>query len=92
MAILEAMACRVPVIVSESCHFPEIAEVGAGQVVPLQVDAIADAILSTINDVRSATAMGQAGRGLVEDRFTWKRVAVQTIEMYRAFHKAAGAR
>jgi glycosyltransferase involved in cell wall biosynthesis len=81
VAVLEAMACRVPVVISENCHFPEVAQVGAGHVVPLQTSAIAAALL----DVASATPeqrrqMGEAGRRLVEERFTWEKVAARSVE------------
>lgn len=83
VAILEAMACRLPVVVSENCHFPEITAAGAGRVVPLQTDAIAAALI----DVATASPeqrrqMGEAGRRLVEQRFTWEKVAARSIEAY----------
>lgn len=45
MAILEAMACGIPVVISENCHFPEVAQARAGLVVPLNADAVAEALL-----------------------------------------------
>ena len=42
VAILEqVMACRLPVVISEACHFPEVAENGAGRIVALDPPAIA---------------------------------------------------
>jgi glycosyltransferase involved in cell wall biosynthesis len=82
MAILEALACRVPVVVSEACHFPEVTEVGAGEVVPLDAAAIAAALDRVLADPVSAGRMGAAGRRLVEGRFTWRRAAEQSVETY----------
>ena len=33
MAILEALACRLPCLITTACHFPELAEAGGGIVV-----------------------------------------------------------
>jgi len=85
VAILEAMACRVPVVVSRDCHFPEITEVGAGRVVELKVDSIAAALADVLDDPTAAQAMGSAGRNLVEQRFTWPRVAAHCVALYERY-------
>lgn len=83
VAIAEAMACEVPVVVSKDCHFPEVAEVKAGFVVNLNPQEIAAAILEIVNNLPLAQRMGQAGRNLIESRFTWPRVAEQSIAAYQ---------
>lgn len=88
VAILEAMACRVPVVISDQCHFPEVAEVGAGSIVPLQVDAVAAALQRTLHDPSLARKMGQAGQQLVEERFTWNRVAERCLVEYQRLKQA----
>ena len=82
MAILEAMACRVPVVISDACHFPEVGQAGAGNVVPLDTLAVAEALESVLTDPVRAAAMGRAGRQLVESRFTWPQLAIRSIEIY----------
>jgi glycosyltransferase involved in cell wall biosynthesis len=82
MAILEALACRVPVVASAACHFPEVAEVGAGAVVPLDAESIAAALGRVLDDPQAARRMGAAGRRLVEERFTWQRAAERSIAAY----------
>jgi glycosyltransferase involved in cell wall biosynthesis len=83
VAILEAMACRVPVVISDACHFPEVAQVGAGRIVSLDATQIADAIDVVLSDPAQATAMGRAGRRLVEERFTWPQVATRSVDAYK---------
>ncbi len=83
IAILEAIACGTPVVISENCHFPEIAEVGAGEVVPLTSDKIAAALERVIANTERREQMGRAGRELVRSRYTWPVIAKQTLEMYR---------
>jgi glycosyltransferase involved in cell wall biosynthesis len=82
MAIAEALACEIPVVISMDCHFPEVAEVNAGFVVKLDAQEIARAIQSILKDPARSKEMGQAGRQLIESRFTWPRVAQRSIEAY----------
>jgi len=82
MAITEAMACATPVVVSEDCHYPEVAEAGAGRVVPLNADAVAEGLRDLLRDDAAAAAMGEAGRRLVLERFTWNRIAERAIGFY----------
>jgi glycosyltransferase involved in cell wall biosynthesis len=90
VAILEALACGTPVVVSPECHFPEVAEVGAGEIVPLDAHAIAAALGRVLADAGLRERMGTAGRELVATRFTWPRIAERTIETYAGLI-AAGA-
>jgi glycosyltransferase involved in cell wall biosynthesis len=92
VAILEAMACGKPVVISENCHFPEVAEVAAGRIVPLQANAVENALSDVLSDTAAAILMGQAGRRLVEKRFTWPKVAAQTIALYERLLNSVPAR
>jgi glycosyltransferase involved in cell wall biosynthesis len=83
VAILEALAMATPVVVSEQCHFPEVAQAGAGEVVKLEASAVAAAIDEMLNDSQRARTMGQAGRTMVMTRYLWPVIAQQTISMYR---------
>ena len=82
MAITEALGCGTPVVISEACHFPEVAESQAGLVVPLDAACIADALDRVLCDVQMRKKMGHAGRELVLSRFTWPKIAQKTIAAY----------
>jgi glycosyltransferase involved in cell wall biosynthesis len=82
VAILEALACGTPVVVSTECHFPEVVEVGAGEIVPLDTDALAAALNRVLADPARRARMGKAGRELVAARFTWPRIAERCIDTY----------
>jgi glycosyltransferase involved in cell wall biosynthesis len=90
VAVLEAMACRTPAVVSEACHFPEVAEAGAGAVVPLDAERIADALDGFLGDPDARRRAGEAGRRLVETQSTWPAVAARSLELYRSLAPAAG--
>jgi glycosyltransferase involved in cell wall biosynthesis len=82
MAILEAMACGTPVVISENCHFPEVALSSAGYVVSLEAETVADAILSVLVDPAKAKQMGQAGQKMVREHYTWPEIARLSIDSY----------
>lgn len=83
VAITEALACGVPVVISDACHFPEVQEGGAGFVAPLEPPRIAEALLRVINDEPLRASMGQAGAALVRKRYTWPKIAQLSIDAYR---------
>jgi glycosyltransferase involved in cell wall biosynthesis len=89
MAIAEALACEIPVVISKDCHFPEVAQVKAGFVVNLDASEIAKAILKIVNNPILAAEMGRAGRQLIESRFTWARVAEESIQAYEKTQRAS---
>lgn len=82
MAILEALACGTAVVISDACHFPEVAHARAGAVVALQPQAIAAAISDLLENPQRAADAGRNGRQLVQDRYTWRSIADQSLDMY----------
>ncbi len=83
IAILEAMACRIPVVISDACHFPEVAEFGAGHVVALDPNQIAAALGSVLENREARQRMGDAGCQLVQSRYTWPKIAEQCVRAYQ---------
>jgi glycosyltransferase involved in cell wall biosynthesis len=83
MAITEAMACGTPVVISRTCHYSEVAEVGAGYVVDLDPRQIADALLRLLANPSLRQQMGDAGKSLIESRFTWPTIAQQSLLAYQ---------
>ena len=83
IAVLEAMASGVPVLLSRGCHFPEVEACKAGQVVERTPAAFADAAINLLRNREQLSEMGRAARSLVEDRYAWDRVVDQMIQAYR---------
>jgi glycosyltransferase involved in cell wall biosynthesis len=83
IAVLEAMASATAVMLSPECHFPEVESAKAGLVVDPDVAQIAPAMRTLLADPARLGAMGQAGRRLVSDHYSWDIVTDQLIELYR---------
>jgi glycosyltransferase involved in cell wall biosynthesis len=82
-ALVEAMACGIPVIGSDSGEIPRV--IGdAGLVTPEgDVDALASALQRLISDDALRADLAQRGRARVLERFTHERIAERTVELYR---------
>lgn len=83
VAIIEALACARPVVISQACHFPEVAQTGAGRIVTLDPAAVAAALEQTLADPAAARRAGDAGAGLVRERYTWDAVAERCLALYQ---------
>lgn len=79
MAVLEALACGKPVILTPGCYLPEVARVMAGIEVKLETDELAVAMSKLWGDSDLRQKMGNRALDLIKDRFTWKRVAAETV-------------
>jgi glycosyltransferase involved in cell wall biosynthesis len=82
LSILEAMASRCPVVISDRCKFPEVGRSGGGIVVPLSVPDLAAAIGCYAIDPARRAADGSAARRLIEKSYTWAIVAAEARSMY----------
>ena len=82
MSILEAMACRLPVIITNKCNFPDVEQKGAGIVVTPEAEPLTRALMGLISSPEKRRMMGNKGRQLVEDKFTWDILADRMIKTY----------
>jgi glycogen synthase len=100
---LEAMACETPVVASAVGGIPEIVvpdETGllvdvdpteGDTVEPADPDAfarrLADGVNTLMADPDRRAAMGAAARTRVEEKFSWRAIAEQTLTFYRELVK-----
>jgi glycosyltransferase involved in cell wall biosynthesis len=84
MAITEALACGLPVVISPECHFPDVEVHKAGLTVPTRPLDIAKALLTVLNDPSAASAMGAAARSMILSKYTWPKIAATCIAAYES--------
>jgi glycosyltransferase involved in cell wall biosynthesis len=83
MTVVEAMACGLPVVISDqvNIHY-EISRTVAGIVVPCDVTHIVNALRTVLADSQSRLRMGNAGRQLVYSCFTWPSIVKKLMFEY----------
>jgi glycosyltransferase involved in cell wall biosynthesis len=84
VAVLEAMACGAPVVISQNCHFAEAAAAGAADIVTLDDTSLSEALRRLLTDPQRASAMGRAGWNLIRRDYTWPTIAERVVAAYRA--------
>ncbi len=82
VAILEALACGLPVVISENCYFPEVEEAEAGIVANLSPRSITTALEQICSNSDLATSMGENARTLAENFYHWEAIAEKMKALY----------
>lgn len=84
LAILEAMACGLPVVASNVEGNNEIVEneVNGYLVPPADPEALGEIIGFLLANRKVADAMGKNARKTAEKVYDWKRIAEQTLKVY----------
>lgn len=91
LPVLEAMACAVPVVCSNSSSLPEAGGDAALYFDPYDVEAIAAAIRKVWLDEELRAQMRE--RGLKQAaRFSWERAADETLAVYEQAREGSRAR
>ncbi len=83
VAILEAMAAGVPVIITAQCHIPEVAIHDCGWVIQPAVAPLEEALSDFLTlSQQEAEQIGKRGRTLVNMRFRSSVVGAQMAQVY----------
>ncbi|RAU99437.1 glycosyltransferase [Mycolicibacter senuensis] len=81
---LEAMACGVPVVASAVGGMLDtvVHDLTGLLIPPKDPRACANAVTAILRDRRAAAAFGTAGRERARSRYSWERVATDTLRVY----------
>jgi glycosyltransferase involved in cell wall biosynthesis len=83
IAVLEALACRLPCLITTACNFPELAAAGGCIEVTPDVDAVSQGLRDLLERTPAERAsIGQVGRRLIEEQYTWDRQAERLASVY----------
>ncbi len=84
--IIEAMACGIPVITSNTSSMPEVAGDAAHLVNPNSTEEITKGIIKILSDVNYKNELIR--RGLEQYKlFSWESMAEQVLELYKQLYK-----
>lgn len=83
VAVVEAMACGLPVVISNKVNiWNEVTGAEAGVVVNCKPNELAEALLELLDDPEYRKSLGKNGKKLVSAKFTWDKVAERMIKVY----------
>ena len=70
-------------LITTACHFPELVAAGGGIEVAPDVDAVTQGLRDLLERAPAErAAIGQIGRRLVEQHYTWDRQAQRLASVY----------
>lgn len=83
IAVIEAMAAGLPVIISDKVNiWREVQAGGAGRVIPCDAEALAGQILELLAQPELTRQMGGNGQTLAQDSFQWSCIAQNLAAAY----------
>ena len=88
VAVLEALAASIPVVISDRCNFPDVARARAGREVAADPEAVGAAIGEILDDSALRREMARNGRALATGPYAWDTIATSFVEMYENVAKA----
>lgn len=83
IAVVEAMACGLPVVISNKVNiWREVESAGAGIVIGCNAEECTQAMAWLLDHPREAREMGAKGAAFVRERFNWSTVGAQLEDVY----------
>jgi glycosyltransferase involved in cell wall biosynthesis len=82
-SVLEAMACGLPIIITEHCNFLDFDDLHAGKIIQADADQLIDAVFELLDNPELCANLGSRARQLFFERYTMDLVADQMIDIYR---------
>jgi len=85
MVLIEAMACKKPVIASNLSGIDSVIDDGINGflVEPKNIKNLANKIIETLSDSDLAETMGEKGREKVAGLYSWEKVILKITELYK---------
>lgn len=89
LGILEALSYAVPCFVTQGTTLGgAIQEANAGWVAETNAISIADKMVEVVKNSRQYEKFGNNGRRFVNEKFSWKKIARDTIDIYQLLSKS----
>ena len=90
MKSLEYSSAGTPVVITQREGVSDIIEKGECGIVvpPSDNEALANAIVKLLKDAKLRTELGENGRRLVENGYTWNHVAENMIKIFSGINES----
>jgi glycosyltransferase involved in cell wall biosynthesis len=83
MVLTRAFACATPVVASDISGYRGVMEPEAGRLVPPDDPrALAEAVVTLLEDEPARQELGRAARVLAQGRYSWEGIAQRLSEIY----------
>ncbi len=83
-SLLEAMACRLPLVQTHQCNFDQVESEGAGWVGEPNEDSLAELMADALSKSNAELrAIGRHGYDLVRRKYTWDRICRELELVYQ---------
>jgi glycosyltransferase involved in cell wall biosynthesis len=92
IVVLEAAAAARPVLITDRCGIPDVAESGGGWVVDASVDGLVRGLSAAARDRDALRAMGAQWQRVATGRFSWSHVAKLHLDLLSAVAARSGGR
>ncbi len=84
IAVAEAMAAGIPVVISQGVYiWEEVEKASAGWVTNLEINALSETLRLALQDASERQRRGKNGQQYAQKSYSWQAIAQQTIQVYR---------
>jgi len=84
IAVAEAMAAKLPVIISDQVHiWPAIAQSESGWVVPTEVAPLVAAMTEALSSEEARSQRGENAQQCAKENYSWDAIAERILTIYR---------
>lgn len=91
-ALLEAIACGLPVVTNQVGGTPDYTHPAFAHLHPIgDIDGMAASVLQIVSDQQQQQLMGAKARAFAEQRLCWDHIAKRTLEVYNRLLLNTGA-
>ncbi len=80
--VVEAMACKTPVVVTKYCGVSEWVSNNEGHVIDYQEDQLKKALMDILQNDSKRDSMAKNAREVALNTFNWENVVKETLEVY----------